>query len=280
MGQYVDVAGVSIWYAEEGTGEPLVLLHGGLCTNEAWAAQMPPFAQHFRVIAPERRGHGHTADVAGPLTYTAMAADMIGLLDRVVGTPAHLVGHSDGGIVALMIAIARPDLVGKVVAIGANYDPSGVAPEVQEMFARTAPDSAEMATLRGAYERYSPDGPGHWPIVYEKFVELIRREPNISLEELVRISAPTLVLVGDDDVVSLEHTVAIFRAIPNAELAVIPGTSHAVPEEKPELVNRIVLDFLQIEPVATVLPTRRARNWTSPTVATTTTPESPPAVGG
>jgi pimeloyl-ACP methyl ester carboxylesterase len=260
MGQYIDVADASIWYAEEGTGEPLVLLHGGLCTNETWAAQTPPFAQHFHVVAAERRGHGHTADVAGPLTYTAMAADMVGFLDQVVGMPAHLVGHSDGGIVALMIAIARPDLVAKLVTIGANYDPSGILPEVHDMFTRTAADSAEMATLRGPYEKHSPDGPEHWPIVYQKFVELIRREPNISLEELARISAPTLVLVGDDDIVSLEHTVAMFRAIPKSELAVIPGTSHAVPTEKPELLNRIVLDFLQLEPVATTVPIRRARS--------------------
>jgi pimeloyl-ACP methyl ester carboxylesterase len=122
------------------------------------------------------------------------------------------------------------------------------------MFARTGPDSAELAMFRGLYEKYSPDGPEHWPIVYRKFVELIRREPTISLEELARISAPTLVLVGDDDIESLEHTVAMLRSIPTSELAVIPGTSHAVPQEKPEIVNRIVLDFLRTEPVATKTP--------------------------
>jgi pimeloyl-ACP methyl ester carboxylesterase len=260
MGQYVDVGDVSVWYTDEGNGEPLLLLHGGLCTNETWAAQTPALARHFRLIAAERRGHGHTADVAGPLTYAAMAVDMIGLLDRVVGTPAHLVGHSDGGIVALIIAITRPDLVAKLVAISANTDPSGVLPELHEMFDRASPAGAEMATLRGPYERYSPDGPEHWPIVFRKFAEMVRREPNISLEELARISAPTLVLAGDDDMISLEHTIRMFRAIPRSELAVIPGASHVAPWEKPDLVNRIVLDFLQIEPVDTILPVRRAQS--------------------
>jgi pimeloyl-ACP methyl ester carboxylesterase len=109
------------------------------------------------------------------------------------------------------------------------------------------PDDAEMATARGLYELHSPDGPEHWPIVFHKFVELVQREPNISVEELARISVPTLVLVGDHDLVSIDHTVALFRAIPKAELAVVPGTSHAVLMEKPELLNHIVLDFLQRE---------------------------------
>jgi pimeloyl-ACP methyl ester carboxylesterase len=102
--------------------------HGGLCTNETWAAQIPAFAESFRVIAPERRGHGHTADVPGPLTYAAMSTDTIGFVDKIVAGPAHLVGWSDGGIVGLMVAIARPDLVRKLVVIGANFDTAGVAP--------------------------------------------------------------------------------------------------------------------------------------------------------
>ncbi|MCU1428774.1 MAG: putative hydrolase or acyltransferase [Actinomycetia bacterium] len=258
MGEYVDIGGVNTWYDEEGSGEPLVLLHGGLCTNETWAAQTPVFAERFRVVAPERRAHGHTADAEGPLTYGAMAEDTIGFLDKVVGGPAHLVGWSDGGIVGLMVAIARPDLVRKLVVIGANYDTTGVAPEVDDMFANLAPDSDEMAMFRGLYEMHTPDGPEHWPVVLAKFVEMTQREPHIPVGELAHISAPTLVVVGDDDMVSLEHTAALFRAIPNSELAVVPRTSHAVVIEKPELVNRIVLDFIENEPAETMLPIRRA----------------------
>jgi pimeloyl-ACP methyl ester carboxylesterase len=257
MGEYADIGGVNTWYDEEGGGEPLVLLHGGLCTNETWAAQIPVFAERFRVMAPERRGHGHTADAQGPLTYADMATDTVGFLEKVVGRPAHLVGWSDGGIVGLMVAIARPDLVRKLVVIGTNYDTTGIAPEVEDMFSSMAPDSADMEMFRSLYEMHSPDGPEHWPVVFGKFVEMTQREPHIQVGELARISSPTLVVVGDDDMVSIEHSVKLFRAIPNSQLAVVPGTSHAVAMEKPELLNRIVLDFLENEPVATIMPIRR-----------------------
>ncbi len=258
MGTYVDIAGVDTWYDEDGEGDPVVLLHGGLCTNETWGAQTPAFAQRFRVFAPERRGHGHTADVEGPLTYADMTSDTIGFLDTVVGGPAHLVGWSDGGIIGLLVASGRPDLVRKLIVIGSNYDTAGVAPEAEEMFAQMAPDDAGMATFRGLYETHSPDGPEHWPVVFAKFVEMVQREPHMSLDDLARISSPTLVLVGDDDMVSLEHTAALFRAIPGSELAVVPGASHAVLMEKPELVNRLVFDFLEKEQSPTMLPIRRA----------------------
>ncbi len=257
MGAYVDIGGINTWFDETGSGEPLVLLHGGLCTNETWAAQIPAFAEHFRVVAPERRGHGHTADAPGPLTYDAMATDTIGFLDRVVGGPADLVGWSDGGIVALLVAISRPDLVRKLVVIGTNYDTTGLAPEVEDMFVHMTPDSDDMAMFRSLYEMHSPDGPEHWPVVFGKFAEMTQREPHIPVDELARISVPALVLAGDDDMVSIEHSAALFRSIPNSELAVVPGASHAVVIEKPELVNRIVLDFLMSEPVSTMLPIRR-----------------------
>jgi len=181
-----------------------------------------------------------------------MATDTIGFLDRVVGGRAHVVGCSDGGI-------ARPDLVRKLVVIGTNYDTTGIAPEAEEMSANMSPDSDDMAMFKGLYEMHSPDGPEHWPVVFAKFTEMMQQEPHIPVDELNRISAPTLVVAGDDDLVSLEHTVSLYRAVPNAELAVIPGASHAVVMEKPELLNRVVLDFLEMEPVPTMMPLRRAQ---------------------
>ena len=258
MGQYADVEGIHTWYDEHGDGDPLVLLHGGMCTNETWAAQVPAFAERFRVLAPERRGHGHTGDVDGPLHYADMASDTIGFLEQVVAGPAHLVGWSDGGIIGLLVALRCPDLVRKLVVIGTNYDTAGLAPGVDDMLAAMDPVGEEVAMFRDAHGAHSPDGAEHWPVFFSKFIAMARSEPHIDVAELAAIAAPTLVVVGDDDMVSLEHSVALYRAIPGAELAVIPGTSHAAMLEKPALCNQIVLDFLEHEPVSTMLPLRRA----------------------
>ena len=223
MGEYRRVGGLDMWFDEAGSGSPLILLHGGMCTNETWAAQIPAFSERFRVIAPERRAHGHTADVPGPLTYAAMAQDTIGFLEAVVERPSHLVGWSDGGIVVLLVAIERPELVDKLVVIGTNFDVAGVVPEAAAMLSSMDPDGEDMAMFRELYSAHSPDGPEHWPVFFGKFVEMIEREPTIPVDDLSRIASPTLILVGDDDMVTLEHTNELYRAIPNAELAVVPG---------------------------------------------------------
>lgn len=235
MGEYVDLAGIKTWYDTAGEGDPLVLLHGGMVTNDLWGAQMPVFAERFKVLAPERRGHGHTPDVDGPLRYADMATDTIVFLEVVQG-PAHLVGWSDGGIVGLVVAAARPDLVRKLVAISANARPAATV---------TVPEFQAMGE--------TPPG------FLGKFFAMVGSdEPNISPDGLAGIKAPTLILSGDDDIVTLEHTVELYRAIPGSELAVVPGTSHVLPMEKPELVNRIVIDFLENDPPETMLPIRRA----------------------
>jgi pimeloyl-ACP methyl ester carboxylesterase len=186
-----------------------------------------------------------------------MATDTIGFLEAVVEGPAHLVGWSDGGIIGLIVTMRRPDLVGKLVAISANFDVTGVPAEIRSQTLPMQPDSDDLAMLRQMYEAASPDRPEHWAVVIAKFNEMLAREPHIAPSELKRIEAPTLVLAGDDDIVSLQHTIELFRSIPNAELAIVPGTSHALTMEKPEVVNRLILDFIQNDPSPTMMPIRR-----------------------
>jgi pimeloyl-ACP methyl ester carboxylesterase len=258
MGDYVKLGDVNTWYEDEGAGDPLLLLHAGFCTNETWGAQRADLAARYRLLLPERRGHGHTPDVAGPLSYQDMTDDTVSFIESVVDGPAHLVGWSDGGIVALLVAIARPDLVRKVVAMGANFLPNPQSGAAPEMFEHLTPDAPDMAMFREMYEATSPDGGDHWPVVVGKLTDMYRTQPTIRPEDLARITAPTLVLVGDDDLMTLEHTIALYRAIPNSQLAVVPGTSHVLLMEKPGEVNHIILDFLANDPIQTMLPIRRA----------------------
>jgi pimeloyl-ACP methyl ester carboxylesterase len=257
MGQYVELPGVRSWYDVDGAGDPVVLLHGGLVTSETWGPQRQAFAAGHRIFLPERRAHGRTPDVDGPLSYDDMSADTIDFIEAVVRSPAHLVGWSDGGILALLVAIAQPDLVRRIVVIGANTQPATALPEMAPMFERMSADSPGLAMFRAMYEATSPDGPDHWPVAVGKLLDMFRREPNISSDDLARVRAPTLVMVGDDDIMSLEHTIALYRAVPGAELAVVPGTSHALLMEKPAIANRIILDFLDLDPVPTMMPVRR-----------------------
>ena len=208
------------------------------------------------MVAFDRRGHGRTADTLDPFSYAAMTEETVAVLESVVGGPTHLVGWSDGGIVALHVALARPDLVRSLVPIGANFHHDGLLPE----FFDVAEGDPVLEMLGAAYAERSPDGAEHWPEVLAKSIDLWHREPTLTIDDLARITAPVLVLVGDDEPISLSHTCALYEALPNAQLAVVPGTSHVVPLEKADLVNRLIDDFLVAEgPPVTFMPIRRAR---------------------
>lgn len=126
------------------------------------------------------------------------------------------------------------------------------------MIEHMADDGPEMAPLRDLYTAVTPDGADHWPVVLRKMAAMFAVEPTLTTE-LSRITAPTLVVAGDDDMMTLEHTVDLYRAVPDAQLAVVPGTSHAVPLEKPELLNTLILDFLTKDAAPTMFPVRRGR---------------------
>ena len=254
MGEYARIGESDIWYEVTGSGDPVVLLHGGLSDGTAWGLQTSPLAERYRVFVPDRRGHGRSRDTDAPFDYDDMARETIAFLEQVVGGAADLVGWSDGGIVALLVARDRPDLVRRQVLIGANFHHDGLLAGFETP---DDPESDEVGPLRGIYQAVAVD-PSHWPEFYAKGTRLFAEQPTLSVDDLRPITAPTLVLVGDDDCIDHGHTVALFEALPNAQLAVVPGTSHMVQLEKPDLVNRLVLDFLaETMPPMTMLPLRR-----------------------
>ena len=248
-GAHLDASGVHTYYEVYGEGDPLVLMHGGLSTLEMLDPLAAALSEGFRVYAPERRGHGRTPDPGGPITYASMAADTIAFLDALGITGAHLVGLSDGGSVALDVALARPDLVGKLVMMGAAAHPDGLTAEQNELFTRWIghPSPPVMAGFKQLHGAVAAGGPDSFEDLFTKVGDGWRAEPGHSMPELAALAAPTLVLIGDDDVVTVEHAAAMAQAIPDAQLAVVPNTSHALPMEKPDLVLRLLRDFLAAE---------------------------------
>jgi pimeloyl-ACP methyl ester carboxylesterase len=249
---YVDVVGVKTWYQEHGAGDPLVLLHGALTDASEFGANIPALAERFHVFTPERRGQGHTPDVPGPISYELMAEDTAAFMDELNIGRSHLVGHSDGANVALLVALARPDLVGRLVLISGNFRYDGLV---------TGLDVNELAAnefLAEAYGQVSPDAKDHFPVVAAKIARMATTEPTLTPADLGRVAARTLVMAGDDDMIAAEHTLQLYRGIPDSELAIAPGTSHTLIIEKPELCNRIILDFLTKDPAPTFMPIRRS----------------------
>jgi pimeloyl-ACP methyl ester carboxylesterase len=256
--RYADVNGVHMYYEASGAGEPLLLLHGGFGGVHLFGGQVPAFAQRYRVLVPEQRGRGHTPDAEGSISYQLLADDIIAFLEADVGEPVRLVGVSDGGIVGLLVATQRPKLLAKLVTVGANFHGDGLLRTA--LWTDATPDDEAWAAPRQRYAAVSPDGPDHFPVVFAKLQHMWRDgQPTLSTGDLARIPVPVLVVVGDDDVIAHAHTVTMYEAIPGGQLAVIPGASHGVFMEKPELLNRIILDFLA-EPgrPETMLPVRRA----------------------
>jgi pimeloyl-ACP methyl ester carboxylesterase len=258
MGEYLQAGGLKTWYDSWGSGSPLVLLHGGFVTNATWEPLVPQLTNSFNVVAPERRGHGHTPDVEGPITYDLMARDTIAFLDAVVRQPADLVGWSDGGNVGMIVAAQRPDLVRKLVPISANFDDAGVVPGAADSMMSMTADSPDVAYFRSQYEATSPDGPSHWPVVFEKIKQMILSDTILDHSGLGSITAPTLVVASDDDIISLEHTIELYRSIPDSQLLILPGTSHGLVMEKPDLLAGLITDFLLNDPAPTMMPIRRA----------------------
>ncbi len=180
MGEYIDIAGHRTWVEQTGSGdETVVLLHGGLSScDDLLGTVGPTLAEHFRIVAFDRRGHGRTGDTDAPFHYADMATETVSVLHTVVGGPAHLVGFSDGGNIALLVALDHPELVGKVVPIGANFHYSGLLPLPFEA------DSPAVQMITDAYAQRSPDGREHFEVVLQKTLAMFAAEPTLTVDDL------------------------------------------------------------------------------------------------
>jgi pimeloyl-ACP methyl ester carboxylesterase len=254
MGERIEINGHPTWVDQRGDGgDTIVLLHGGMSNSDTLLDVLcAPLLERHRLVAFDRRGHGFTADTDAPFHYDDMATETIGVLEKVVNGPANLVGWSDGGIVGLLVALRRPDLVDRLVLIGVNFHFEGVLPLELD------PSSPVAAMMVQSYADRSPDGEEHFGDVFGKFLTMMATEPMLTVDDLVNVTAPTLVMVGDDDLMVLNHTCALYEALPAGQLCVVPRASHGLPLEYPDETARQVLNFLAADlPPDTLMPTRR-----------------------
>lgn len=250
--QYIDLRGHQVWNSEwPNNGEALVLLHGGLSATEDFDKYLlPAFVDTHHVYGYDRTAHGRTGDRAGSLHYEFQTDEAIAYLEDVVREPAHLVGWSDGGIIALMTAIRRPELVKSLITIGANYhfEQNGAPIEPWEI---SESDRAEHA------ER-SPDSPESLDDKVRRMRDIWNSEPTLTQTDLSKIQCPALIMAGDDERTSIEDTASMYLAIAQGQLAIIPGTSHFVLKEKPGLTQAVIKEFLaDLSPPITRQPFRR-----------------------
>jgi pimeloyl-ACP methyl ester carboxylesterase len=252
-GEYYAVNGAKLYVESVGHGAPILFLHGGLSFfDNAYAKQRDYFAEHHRVIGIDQRGHGHSPDGPWQLSYQLMADDTAAVLVRLKLGPVDVVGHSDGGNVALLLARDHPDLVRRVVISGANL--RGLSPEALEARKQLPPAQIEekighlAASLPPSfaidYGAVSPDGPAHWMTMVTKCYWLWAQSVVIDAADLKKIPSPVLVVAGDHDFTSIEETTEIFRGLPHGQLFLVPGTGHGTFRTRPELVNLAVSEFL------------------------------------
>jgi pimeloyl-ACP methyl ester carboxylesterase len=227
--------GLRLYYEVYGTGEPLLVVHGNGGSIADLGAQIAHFRTRYKVIAMDSRDQGKSADSPDTLTYEKMTDDLAALLDHLKVGPVDVLGWSDGGIEALLLGIRHPAKVKKIVAMAANLNPTEAAlsPEVLATI-KSMMDAIPAAT------RDTPQGRREL-----KVTGMMLKEPNIDVKALEAITAPTLVLAADHDVIQDEHTVDIFHHIPNSQLAIFPNATHMIPFDDPATFNATVERFLR-----------------------------------
>ena len=224
---------IALYYREYGSGEPLLLLHGNGEDSGYFRNQIACFAECYRVIAVDTRGHGLSPRGTAPFTLGQFAQDLHDFMDERCIKRASLLGFSDGGNIALLFALRWPQRVNRLILNGANLFPTGLKPltllQVDVAYAAVTP----LAALSTRARRKS------------ELLRLMACEPHIDPAALARLTAPTLVIAGTRDVIRREHTCLIFKSLPCGRLCILPG-DHSVAQKNPKAFNRAVMEFLPL----------------------------------
>jgi pimeloyl-ACP methyl ester carboxylesterase len=260
-GNYASVNGLEIYYEVHGTGEPLVLLHGGLGGIWEFAPLIPVLAQTRQVIAVELQGHGHTADIDRSLSFPALADDVAALIRHLGYAKADVLGYSFGGIVALATAGRHPEVVDKLVVVSSPFARAGIHAEFQAGMAAMIGADAQAMLETPMYQYYSSVAPNldDWSALVTKVATVLGEDFDLSAD-VAAITAPALIVAGDNDFISPAHIVEMYSLLgggvaggfapqPSAQLAVLPNTIHFTIISHADL-PALVTSFLDAPPAA------------------------------
>ncbi len=250
---YAPVNGLNMYYEIHGKGDmPLAMIHGGGSTIESFETLIPLLAPHFKIIAVELQAHGRTSDRNAPERFETDADDVAALLEYLKINKACFLGFSNGGTTTLQIAIRHPEIIEKIVVISANYRRDGMIPGFFEGFPEATlesmPESLKIAFLKVMHD------PAKLQIMFEKDVERMSNFKDIPDEWISSIKAPSLIIVGDQDVVTVDHALKLSKLIPGARFAVLPGTHGSFIEDDPaikpkskmpEMTANMIREFLK-----------------------------------
>jgi pimeloyl-ACP methyl ester carboxylesterase len=253
-GHRVAVNGMQMYYEVSGAGEPLVVLHGAYMNIPTMGAIVPMLAKTHKVYAVELQGHGRTTDIARPITYPNLADDVAAFMDSVGLAKADIFGYSMGSVTGLQLAFRHPAKVNKLVMASGAYDAEGWQPEFKAMIPSMTPDMLTNTPLPAEYRKLAPN-PNGFPELARKLIAL-EKEPMAWEAEVKALKTPVLIITGDADVATLEHSVKLFRLLgggtfgdmgkplPASRLAVLPATSHTSVITQPELLQALIEPFL------------------------------------
>lgn len=237
---FVGVDGANIYYAVHGKGPPIILLHGGLGNSDHFAFQLPALVDKFQVILVDSRGQGRSTLSNAKLSYHAMAEDVLAVMDTLGVPHAHLAGWSDGGAIALDLAINHPDRVDRVFVIGTNYDAKGNKPRT-----KTAPTFAKYAAKCRKDHAKLSGKPKTFDAAVSALLPIWRAPAAFTRAQLRSIKAPTLVALGEhDEIIELAQVKEMATLIPNATFRLFEDTSHFAMWQDPQAVNEALVAFL------------------------------------
>jgi pimeloyl-ACP methyl ester carboxylesterase len=256
-GSYASVNRLNMYYEIHGTGRPLVLLHGAFSAiGTSFGELLPSLASTRQVIAFEMQAHGRTADIDRPLSIEQMADDTAAALRQLGIEEADFFGYSMGASVALQVAIRHPDVVRKLVLASVTYKSSGLHPGLMEGLGNMKAEDMAGSPWHEEYTRIAPN-PQDFATLFAKKTQMDREIQDLPAEAIEAIEAPTLLIIGDSDIVRPEHAVEMFRllgggvagdvtGLPNSQLAILPGTTHVTLVHRADWLLSMIGEFLDV----------------------------------